>query len=443
MRKVSYTYLGFRYLEVDGPGEALAAAQFGAAARHCVMPSTALAFSSSNRTLDAVRALCARSALYCSQEQFIDTPTREKGQFLWDAANESEAVMGAFGDQNLSWQGLRDMARAQRRYWPGGATNEIYPNDDGPQDYPTFTARYPEWVWRYYLATGDVTTVRSLAEPLGRLAVYLWSKVDRATGLLSGLPHPTNGDNQYGYDLSTYADTTLNVLAVNAWRRIASLFVVLGDQVGARREQARGAAVAGAVNRRTVTPDGLYSDGLSRSGARSPHASQLANASALAYGVAPAARTAHVAAFVASQDISVEPDHGLELLRALEIGGRSPDVVRILTDASFPGWARILADGGTFTWEAWTPSDAYGDSMSHGWGSSALVAIEETVLGVTRRPQTAQGSGALLDVVAPRPKPRYGVVRELSPRTPYAESRTPWHSVEQYDGPSVASGSRS
>jgi hypothetical protein len=51
--------------------------------------------------------------------------------------------------------------------------------------------------------------------------------------------------------------------------------------------------------------------------------------------------------------------------------------------------------------------------------------------------------GLLLDVVAPRPKPRYGVVREPSPLTPLAESRTPRLRGEQYDGPPVASGLRS
>ena len=52
--------------------------------------------------------------------------------------------------------------------------------------------------------------------------------------------------------------------------------------------------------------------------------------------------------------------------------------------------------------------------------------------------------GLLLDVVAPRPKPRFGVVRELSPRTlaPYPESRTPWQGAEQHDGPLVAGGFR-
>ena len=52
--------------------------------------------------------------------------------------------------------------------------------------------------------------------------------------------------------------------------------------------------------------------------------------------------------------------------------------------------------------------------------------------------------GLLLDIVAPRPKPRLGYVREISPRThSVAGSRTPWQGVAQHDGPPVASGNRS
>ena len=34
-----------------------------------------------------------------THEQFVDTPTREKGQFLWDACNESQVIMRVFRDQ--------------------------------------------------------------------------------------------------------------------------------------------------------------------------------------------------------------------------------------------------------------------------------------------------------------------------------------------------------
>ncbi len=71
-------------------------------------------------------------------------------------------------------------------------------------------------------------------------------------------------------------------------------------------------------------------------------------------------------------------------------------MVRTLTDASIPGWAHVVAAGGTFTWEVWRPSDLVGDSMSHGWGSSALVAMQETLLGVTYRQPGPDGHHSLL-----------------------------------------------
>jgi alpha-L-rhamnosidase len=71
-----------------------------------------------------------------------------------------------------------------------------------------------------------------------------------------------------------------------------------------------------------------------------------------------------------------------DVLKSLADNGRVGDMVRILTDPAHDGWANILAQGGTYTWEVWEPSDADGDSMSHGWGSNVLVEIQQTLLGV-------------------------------------------------------------
>jgi hypothetical protein len=49
--------------------------------------------------------------------------------------------------------------------------------------------------------------------------------------------------------------------------------------------------------------------------------------------------------------------------------------------------------------------------------------------------------GLLLDVIAPRPKPRVGVPRDVSPATRSADVRTPAPVHELHDGPPVASGS--
>lgn len=48
-------------------------------------------FTSSNEMLNNVYELLKRSALYSIQNSFVDTPTREKGQFLQDSINISES----------------------------------------------------------------------------------------------------------------------------------------------------------------------------------------------------------------------------------------------------------------------------------------------------------------------------------------------------------------
>jgi alpha-L-rhamnosidase len=397
-----FTFLGFRYLQIDDPGEVLGHSQITALARHAAMPDVpAATLDSSNHMLNDVWALTQRSALYTSQEQFIDTPTREKGPFLWDGATESQVVMRAFGDQNLTWQGLRDFARSQKRYWPDGRVNAVYPNGDGARDFPTFTELYPEWVWRYYVNTGDIDTLSTLWPTLENIAGYLSGAVDATTGLITGPALGSNGDPIYGYDLDTVADTTINVMGVNAFARIGQMATVLGDAGQSTLQSGRGAALAAAVNSRLVRNDGVYVDGLRAGGTLSPHASQQANASALAYGVVPAARVKAVGAYVAGLGISVSPDHGLELLRALHAAGLDDDLVALLTTTRIPGWAHIVSAGGTFTWETWTPSDLIGDSMSHGWGSGALVAMQEVVLGVTPKTPPATGGAVTLDVRPP------------------------------------------
>ncbi len=352
-------------------------------------------FSTGNRTLDAVWKLNARSCLYCSQEQFVDTPTREKGQFVWDAANESEGVMRAYGEQNLTWQGLRDVRRGQQRYWPDGRVNAVYPNDDGARFFGTFTARYPEWLWRYYAATGDRATAILFYTSVTKVATWLWSARQGGNGLLYGLADQSNGDPVYGYDLSVAADTASNALAVNAFNRVSQLAAVAGDQGGVALWRDRASQLADAMNTTLRRTDGLYVDGVLATGAQSGSASQEANALVLAYGVVPAADLARVGAYVASLGMHLGPNHGLELLRGLAAAGRPDAVVRTLTDRSIPGWAHIVAAGGTFTWEVWSPSDLIGDSMSHGWGSSALVAIQETLLGVSFRAPNPDGTTTL------------------------------------------------
>jgi hypothetical protein len=69
------------------------------------------------------------------------------------------------------------------------------------------------------------------------------------------------------------------------------------------------------------------------------------------------------------------------MLDALHAAGRDQAVVTALTDPKRPGYAQILTQGATFTWESWI-APQIGDSESHGWGSAVLAAMYDDVLGL-------------------------------------------------------------
>src|SRR5579862_4115506 len=106
---------GWRYLEIDNPGETISPSQIWAVATaenapvdnslYSVAPGVtqdlaagagpAIAtghqatFTSSSQTLNNVFQLLERSALYGGQQEYNDSPDRQDGQFLGDTVNQS------------------------------------------------------------------------------------------------------------------------------------------------------------------------------------------------------------------------------------------------------------------------------------------------------------------------------------------------------------------
>ena len=233
-----FGYLGFRYLEVDGASEALTAGDIAIAARHAAMPDEhAATFATSNATLNAIWDLARHSALYDSQEQFLDTPTREKGPFLGDGYDVSQATEAAFGERALTFQALRDFARSQKRYWPDGRVNVVYPNGDGKRDIPDGTETYVQWVWHNYEVTGNKTELAALFPTANNVVNYIARAIDPKTGLVTNLPG--GGADylygavdwppamRYGYDMDTVARTTMNILAADDFQLVDNMAEIL------------------------------------------------------------------------------------------------------------------------------------------------------------------------------------------------------------------------
>ena len=207
-------------------------------------------------------ALGAHSTLDTAQEQFVDTPTREKGPWLWDGFNESQTAMAAFGEQNLTRKSLLEFAQSQARYWPQGRINKIYPTGLGALDINEFSEIYPEWVWQYWMNTGDRTLLAAVYPTVLHLADYVAAAIDPATGLVTNLP-ATNV--YYTYPVVT----RLNVLGVNVFQRAAQIAAALNQPASdVTAQQTRQQNLTNAINVHLTRPDGIYVDGLQTTGPR-------------------------------------------------------------------------------------------------------------------------------------------------------------------------------
>src|SRR5215472_1428936 len=120
-----------------------------------------------------------------------------------------------------------------------------------------------------------------------------------------------------------------------------------GSEITLQHERAQ--SLAGGINARLTRGDGIYIDGLDGGGRPSSHASQHANAEALAFGVVPPGRRDSVGAYVEGLGMAMGPMTVEALLHALHVSDRDDALVALLRNADVPGWANILARGGTFT----------------------------------------------------------------------------------------------
>ncbi|TAP41050.1 family 78 glycoside hydrolase catalytic domain [Arthrobacter sp. S39] len=407
-------HLGFRYLELPGV-EASDLSRVGAVVVHGRHPDEG-SFSSSDPTLDAVFGLLRDSALYGIQEQFVDTPTREKGQFLADAVNISYATMALFGEHAYTAQALREFCWSASRYWTTGEGrgryNAVYPNGDGKRDIPDFSLMMPEWAEEYHLRTGDLALIRELLPHLHDTADYALRYL-ATDGPTAGLVTELGGGSgpylhgivdwpapgRFGYDMDCAAKTTVNAQAYSALISTARLCSLAGQEDAAVRYAGHAGALAETIRTR-LRVGGVMVDGLHPDGTPSTHASQHATSFPLSLGITDPAYAAADAERIAGQGMRQGPMTVHRLVRALLAEGLTDAVLDLLTSAEQPGWARLLEAGASFTWEAWELEEGTDYSQSHAWSASVVKEILESLLGV--RVTVPGGSELLIEPPACR-----------------------------------------
>ncbi len=386
-----YWYLGMRYLGVKVRGLELDASALRLIVRHHQVADGRAVFKSSDATLNALWDLAHHSTIYGAQEQFVDTPTREQGQFSYDSYLIGLAQAQVFGERLLNKQALHDFARSQRSYKPiDGRLDAAYPNGGIVQDIADWSMIFPLWLWDFYEVSGDMEVLRQLFSAATRTGDWIASTLHPQSRLvnlgnrLSSESGLIDWPDRYLHDLAPTQKSILSGYAYAAFQAVARIAKTVGEvetgEVFERRAEAMAKAI---VEHLWDETQQAFVDGLMEDGTKSTIASEQTNAMMVALGIGtPEMRNA------ALRRINVDqPQTSVILSRylvaALGEQGKSETLLRYLRIPNGRNFADILKDGGTFTYEAWGGRGGTGDSESHAYGAMTIfTALIRYVAGI-------------------------------------------------------------
>lgn len=381
-------YLGMRYFQVDNSPNVLSTSNVKFIKRYYELDGARSSFTSSSVTLNNVWNLMKDSLYLGAQEQFVDTPTREKGGFLVDTG---PIVMPVFGERALNRRVLKEYLQSQDQYWSDGRVNCVYPNSDGERDIPDYTQFFLVWVWDYYLQSGDQKFLNDNYTRLQKIITYLNSCKNGTTGLIHNLTGGS-GDYQYGiidwpktmrygYDMTTQSRTVIDAYAYLDYLLMAKIAGELGKSADRDSYQLMADNMKSAMNTRLINTGGVYVDGIDASYVQSGHVSQQANIFPAALRIVPVDKLGTVVGKIKELRMQI----GMQCLRwlpqALGESDEGAHLIQLYTDSSWEGWAKLLTKGATAVWECWD-ADITSQSMSHPWGSAGLYGIQQYMLGM-------------------------------------------------------------
>lgn len=387
-------YMGMRYFEIDNPPMPVTKDNFSFVVRYGKMDETASSFESSNETLNAVWDLMKHSLTVCAQEEFVDTPTREKGGFLADGAIQSTAAMDVMNERVLTRRALNEFLDSMEQHWSApelrGRMNAVYPNNDGRRDIPDFTQAYLVWVGKYYTATGDVDFLAANYDKLKSIAEYVYKYTDEKTGLIKNLEGGGGAykygiidwpaSMRFGYDM-VETRTVINCWAYADYMSMFYFAFVLEKNADFKLYRQRMKDLREAINAHLINKDGLYIDGLNTDGTQSEHVSQQANMIPFALGITPDENREKVISNIKELKMSSGMVTLPWLILAVGEAEEGEHLLELFTNKEWLGWARCLSLGATSTWETWYANED-GQSMSHSWGTSGLEGYVRYILGI-------------------------------------------------------------
>ena len=346
-----FSYLGFRYVQVEIAGKARVTALEGQFLHAAAVVTGE--FSCSKELFNRIHRLIGAAILSNMQSVLTDCPHREKLGWLEQSHLLGSAIMYGYGVETLYEKIANDIGDAQTA---DGLAPDIAPEytvfEDGFRDSPEWGSAVVLAPWLAFRHYADRRDMALHYDQMKRYVEYLGRKA--TGGLVSyGLGDWYDiGPNPPGKAQLTSLGVTGTATYYQDLTALARMARVLNKPDDAAAFETGARAVREAFQARLYHPEsGDYDRG-----------SQTANAMPLALGMVPEELRAKVLGRLVD-DIRAHGNHTTAgdvgfhyVIQALGEGGRSDVIYDMLSNPEAPSYAAQLARGATSLTEAWDAS---------------------------------------------------------------------------------------
>ena len=383
-----FTYHGFRYVQVEGfPGAMTAQALTGKVVRSAV--EEAGQFTCSHDLLNRIHAMVRWTEASNLHGVPTDCPQRnERMGWLNDMAARAEESFLNFRQARLLAKWIGDIYDAQDPQT--GAIPDTAPWSWGWRPADPVSVCYLEVAWLLYAHYGDRRTLEAYYPGFCRwldclsgmaqghiISFSKWGDwAPPAAQTLAGTPRHKDAPG----------DLVSTAFYYHTCRLLARIAGILGREADRCRYEDLATRIAEAFNAR------YWDESVGGYGTNS----QSCNALALGLGLVPEARRGRVVANLARDVLELHEGHlttgniGTKyLLEALAAGGRPEVALTLATQATYPSWGFMLANGATTLWERWELYTGGGmNSHNHPMLGSIGSWLYKALAGILLTPQT-------------------------------------------------------
>lgn len=387
-----YDYKGFRYVELLFDGET-EITDIKAVMRHYPFDDDYCAYTGNDEKLKAIFDLCKYTVKLGTQENYVDCPTREKGQYLGDAIITARAHVHLTGNTDMLRKCIDQFARTASvcpgllAVAPGALMQEI----------ADFSLLWSELLLTDFYFTGDKEFLGTYY-PVAEGIIRHFEQYENENGLLDCVADKWNlvdwpENLRDGYDFALTrpvvakgCHNVINALYLGARINLAKIQGII-DKNGVKGENnAPGNDMPDAARKNLALEDRIkafntafidVNTGLYKDSPASSHSSLHSNVYPLYFGFAPKQNIDVIADFVETKGLECGLFISYFALKGLINSNRKAAAYRLLTNDGENGWLNMLREGATTAFEAWGKDRKWNTSLCHPWACGPVSVILE------------------------------------------------------------------